>query len=204
MGAQGCLAAESVTVAVREARRGAVVAGCGGHAGENTCGDYAAYGIDRAEALIDELACHMRAAGEIDAAGKVRTADAGLEGSYVLEQKAKLVWMAGADAAYVVPSGQDWAHDALGDACVVPGVVYSDDEPFLEGEACVSGYFQADADGRWARVESGRAPLAGTSVAWRASLEEFPEVMAQLEECMGVSGYRHVAEQAALQALAGA
>lgn len=190
-----------MTAAVRDARRGVphagVEAGC-------ACGDARA-GDQRAAALVDELACHMRAAGEIDERGEVRVDDAGLEGSYVLEQKAKLVLLAGADAAYVVPSGQDWAHDALGQARVLAaGMVFSDGEPFLEGDACVSGYFQADADGRWARVERGRVAAGATGVAWRNALEEFPEVMAQLEECMGVSAWRHVAEQAALKSLAGA
>lgn len=179
----------SVTAAARDARRG-----CAG----------AQPASGGTEALLDELACHMRAAGEIDDAGEVHVDDAGLEGAYVLEQKAKLVWLAGSGAAYVVPSGQDWAHDALGEAQVVPGVVYSDGEPFLEGDACVDGYFQADADGRWAHVAAGRVDMACDAIAWRLSLEEFPEVMAELEACMSVSGYRHVAEQAALKSLVGA
>lgn len=183
MGASGC----SVTAAVRDARRGV------GHSGEAA----------RADALLDELAAHMRAAGELTASGEVRVDDGDLEGRLVLEQKAKLVLLAGVDAAYVVPSGQDWAHDALGDAAVVPGTVYGDGEPFLEGDACVSGYFQADADGRWARVRSGRCAVGARGIDWRASLEEFPEVVRQLEECMDVSAWRHVAEQAALKSLAG-
>lgn len=177
----------SVTAAVRDAHRGRAQA------------QIAADG--RADALLDELACHMRAAGEISADGSVRVDDACLEDAYVLEQKAKLVLLGGADAAYVVPSGQDWAHDALGETIVVPGMLYSDDEPFLQGDACVSGYFQADADGRWVHVDCGRVPASAAGVAWRADLEEFPEVMAQLDECMNVGAYRHVAEQAALKSL---
>ena len=184
MGAAGV----SVTAAVRDARRGRPLLADG----------------SRTEELLDELAGHMRDAGELTEAGEVRIDDAGLEEGLVLEQKAKLVLLAGADAAYVVPSGQDWAHDALGDAMICPGMLYSDGEPFSEGDACVTGYFQADADGRWARVESGRAGAGPTGIEWREGLEAFPEVVAQLEECMHVSAYRHVAEQAALKDLAGA
>ena len=184
MGAAGV----SVTAAVRDARRGRPLLADG----------------SRTEELLDELAGHMRDAGELTEAGEVRIDDAGLEEGLVLEQKAKLVLLAGADAAYVVPSGQDWAHDALGDAMICPGMLYSDGEPFTEGDACVTGYFQADADGRWARVESGRAAAGPTGIEWREGLEAFPEVVAQLEECMHVSAYRHVAEQAALKDLAGA
>ena len=184
MGAAGV----SVTAAVRDARRGRPLLADG----------------SRTEELLDELAGHMRDAGELTEAGEVRIDDAGLEEGLVLEQKAKLVLLAGADAAYVVPSGQDWAHDALGDAVICPGMLYSDGEPFSEGDACVTGYFQADADGRWARVESGRAAAGPTGIEWREGLEAFPEVVAQLEECMHVSAYRHVAEQAALKDLAGA
>ncbi len=184
MGAAGV----SVTAAVRDARRGRPLLADG----------------SRTEELLDELAGHMRDAGELTEAGEVRIDDAGLEEGLVLEQKAKLVLLAGADAAYVVPSGQDWAHDALGDAMICPGMLYSDGEPFSEGDACVTGYFQADADGRWARVESGRAAAGPTGIEWREGLEAFPEVVAQLEECMHVSAYRHVAEQAALKDLAGA
>lgn len=184
MGAAGV----SVTAAVRDARRGRPLRADG----------------SRTEELLDELAGHMRDAGELTDAGEVRVDDAGLEEGLVLEQKAKLVLLAGADAAYVVPSGQDWAHDALGDAMICPGMLYSDGEPFSEGDACVTGYFQADADGRWARVEAGRVAADAPGVQWRDGLEEFPEVVAQLEECMRASAYRHVAEQAALKDLAGA
>ena len=177
-----------MTAAVRDARRGRPLRVEDPRTGE----------------LLDELAGHMRDAGELTDAGEVRVDDAGLEEGLVLEQKAKLVLLAGVDAAYVVPSGQDWAHDALGDAMICPGMLYSDGEPFSEGDACVTGYFQADADGRWARVESGRAAAGASCVQWRDGLEEFPEVVAQLEECMRVSAYRHVAEQAALKDLAGA
>ena len=184
MGAAGV----SVTAAVRDARRGRPLLADG----------------SRTEELLDELAGHMRDAGELTEAGEVRIDDAGLEEGLVLEQKAKLVLLAGADAAYVVPSGQDWAHDALGDAVICPGMLFSDGEPFSEGDACVTGYFQADADGRWARVETGRVAAGAPGVQWRDGLEKFPEVVAQLEECMRVSAYRHVAEQAALKDLAGA
>lgn len=131
--------------------------------------------------LVDDLARHMREAGEIDGSGSVRVPDGGLEDELVFEQRAKLVLMEGVEGAYVVPSSQDWAHDALGDAAVVAGMVYSDGEAFLPGDACIDGYFQADFDGRWVRVVRGRACLAGPAIAWRDSLEEFPELVSELE-----------------------
>ena len=134
----------------------------------------------RVAGLVDDLARHMRAAGELSADGSVHVPDEGLTDAPVFEQRAKLVLMEGVEGAYVVPSGQDWAHDALGDAAVVPGMVYSDGEAFLPGEACIDGYFQADFDGRWVRVERGRACAEGRAIAWRASLEEFPELVAEL------------------------
>ncbi len=130
--------------------------------------------------LVDDLARHMLAEGELSADGSVHVPDDGLEDAPVFEQRAKLVLMEGVEGAYVVPSGQDWAHDALGDAAVVPGMVYSDGEAFLPGEACIDGYFQADFDGRWVRVVRGRACSAGRAIAWRSSLEEFPELVAEL------------------------
>lgn len=152
--------------------------------------------------LLNELANHMREAGELTEAGDVCMEDAALEDGYVLQQKAKLVLLAGADAAYIVPSGQDWAHDALGDSIVIPGTIYSDDQPFREGDASVTGYFQADADQRWARVESGCVPLTAQGIDWRSGLEDFPEIVSQFEQCMEISSYRHLAEQATLKNLA--
>lgn len=149
--------------------------------------------------LINELANHMREAGELTETGDVCIEDDALEDGYVLQQKVKLVLLSGADAAYVVPAGQDWAHDALGDAIVFPGMIYSDDQPFLEGDASVTGYFQADADQRWARVESGRVSLTVRGIDWRSGLEDFPEIVSQFEQCMEISSYRHLAEQATLK-----
>ena len=150
---------------------------CGGVRGTCACGEDVA---GRIAELVDDLARHMLAEGELSADGSVHVPDEGLTDAPVYEQRAKLVLMEGVEGAYVVPSGQDWAHDALGDAAVVPGMVYSDGEAFLPGEACIDGYFQADFDGRWVRVERGRACAEGRAIAWRASLEEFPELVAEL------------------------
>ncbi len=154
-------------------------------------------------ARIAELRSHMEEAGEpVDGEDAL---DA-LENGYVFEQKMKLVGMPGADALYAVPSDQDWAHDALGETTFVPGTLYVDGAPVCKGAAVVSGYFQADADGRWTRVTDGACPVdvaTGTAV-WVDGLEDFPEVMAQLVECMGSSAYRHAAEQAAMKNLVGA
>lgn len=162
----------------------------------------------RASSLVDELREHMAAEGEIDASGAAsgdaEGAMASLVCSLVLEQKAKLVHMSGAPIAYLVPSGQDWAHDALGDAEVVAGTFYGDGDPFLEGSADVTGYFEAD-DGGWSRIEKGHARACRHSgVDWRESLEEFPEVLAELQSAMDVPEYRRVAEQAAMKTLVGA
>lgn len=161
-----------------------------------------------AGSLVEELRAHMAAEGEIDeagaACGEAREALGSLACSLVLEQKAKLVHMRGSSEAYLVPSGQDWAHDALGDAEVVAGTFYGDGDPFLEGSADVTGYFEADRGG-WARVEFGRSRACKhAGVDWRSSLEEFPEVLSELQASMGVSEYRRVAEQAAMKALVGA
>lgn len=150
---------------------------CGGVRGVAACGEDTSARIAE---LVDDLARHMLAEGELSADGSVHVPDEGLTDAPVFEQRAKLVLMEGVEGAYVVPSGQDWAHDALGDAAVVPGMVYSDGEAFLPGEACIDGYFQADFDGRWVRVECGRACAEGRAIAWRASLEEFPELVAEL------------------------
>ncbi len=142
----------------------------------------------RIASLVEDLARHMLAEGELSADGSIHVPDDGLVDAPVFEQRAKLVLMEGVEGAYVVPSGQDWAHDALGEAAVVPGMVYSDGDAFLPGEACIDGYFQADFDGRWVRVERGRAAFAGRAIAWRESLEEFPELLAELssfEEAQG-------------------
>lgn len=103
-----------------------------------------------------------------------------------------------------MPSSQDWEHDTLGEAIVCPGTFHAESEPFQEGAVCVSGYFQADADGRWLRIDNGSAAvdISTGQAPWRENLEEFPEVVAQLEECMSVPDYRHAAEQATLKWIA--
>lgn len=152
---------------------------------------------------IAELRTHMKEEGEL---AERSLCDPCLDACLVWEQNMKLVRMPGAEALYAVPSEQDWAHDALGEIRCISGTLYADDEPFVEGAAAVSGYFQADDDGRWVRVDDGAAPFAAGSddVTWVACLEDFPEVVTQLEACMSVSAYRHVAEQAALKGLVGA
>lgn len=153
-----------------------------------------------AQARIEELRAHMEEAGEL---AEGAPGDGQLAVDVVFEQKMKLVRMPGADALYAVPSSQDWAHDALGETSSVSGTFYADGEPFPEGAAMLTGYFQADEDGRWVRVEDGavRFQSGSSEVAWVERLEDFPEVMAQLEACMAVSEYRHIAEQAALKNL---
>ena len=93
-------------------------------------------------------------------------------------------------------------HAALADKASVAGTLYASDELSPLGAAAVTGYFQADGDGRWARVAAGRAEVGEGDAGWRARLEDFPEVVAQFEECMRVSEYRHAAEQAAMKLLA--
>lgn len=161
-----------------------------------------AYEREATQARLAELRAHMEEAGELD---QVQDSS-DLDVSLVLEQKMKLVFMPGADTLYAVPSEQDWMHDALGETRCIPGTFYGDGEPFVAGSVAVTGYFQADKDGRWVRVVDGAVACAddSTQVAWRAGLEEFPEVMEELQACMNVSEYRHVAEQAAMKALVGA
>lgn len=179
----------------------------------SACGDDAACACaegaaGRIASLVEDLARHMLAEGELSADGSIHVPDDGLVDAPVFEQRAKLVLMEGVEGAYVVPSGQDWAHDALGEAAVVPGMVYSDGDAFLPGEACIDGYFQADFDGRWVRVERGRAASAGRAIAWRESLEEFPELLAELssfEEAQGAGeGFGTDAWRDCAAAIAGA
>lgn len=166
----------------------------GGVRGACACGGDTA---GRIAELVDDLARHMLAEGELSADGSVHVPDEGLTDAPVFEQRAKLVLMEGVEGAYVVPSGQDWAHDALGDTAVVPGMVYSDGEAFLPGEACIDGYFQADFDGRWVRVERGRAHAEGRAIAWRASLEEFPELIADLSRYAEEAGAGDIVREGA-------
>ncbi len=156
--------------------------------------DVAADALER----IEELRRYMEEEGEPVA--DAVAADA-LGGQLVLEQRMRLVECP-ESAWYAVPSDEDWMHDALADEASVGGTLYALDEPFPLGAAAVTGYFQADGDGRWARVAAGRAEVGEGDAGWRARLEEFPEVVAQFEECMRVSAYRHAAEQAAMRLLA--
>ncbi len=153
-----------------------------------------------AQARIEELRTHMEEAGE---PAEGAPDDERLGASLVFEQKMKLVRMPGADALYAVPSSQDWAHDALGETSSVSGTFYVEGDPFPEGAAMLTGYFQADEDGRWVRVADGAAAFApgADEAEWRERLEDFPEVMSQLSACMETSEYRHLAEQAALKSI---
>ena len=147
---------------------------------------------------IEELRRRMEEEGEpvADAA-----AAGSLGGELVFEQRMRLVECSGS-AWYAVPADEDWMHDALADEASVAGTLYASDEPFPLGAAAVTGYFQADGDGQWARVAAGRAEVGEGDAGWRARLEDFPEVVAQFEECMRVSEYRHAAEQAVMKLLA--
>ncbi|OUO88040.1 hypothetical protein B5F40_12915 [Gordonibacter sp. An230] len=149
-------------------------------------------------ARIEELRRRMEEEGEpvADAA-----AAGSLAGELVLEQRMRLVGRSGS-ALYAVPVDEDWMHDALSDEESVTGTLYASDEPFPVGAAAVTGYFQADGDGLWARVAAGRAEEGADGVEWKEGLEEFPEVVSQFMECMAVPEYRHAAERAALQRLA--
>lgn len=156
------------------------------------------------DSRIEELRQHMHEAGElIDGAQGEEFAEPApvLDGEFVLEQKMKLAGRDGSTDLFVVPSDEDWMHDYLGTSSSVAGTFYSADEPFLSGSASVTGYFQADDDERWVRIDKGKAEMNGSEVAWVNSLEDFPEVVAQLDEAMKVSEYRHVAEQAAMKSM---
>lgn len=157
------------------------------------------------EARIEELRAHMEAEGElgVDASDVVAETQATLDGTYVLEQKMKLTGKPGATTMFVVPSAQDWVHDALDEVRIVAGTLYADDEPFLEGSAVCTGYFQADDTQRWVRITDGAAAVNASTgdVTWVDDLAEFPEIVAQYEECMGASEYRYVVEQAAMKQL---
>lgn len=154
---------------------------------------------------IEELTLHMQQEGElVEGSRGLEFAEPApaLAGDLVLEQHMKLVCQPGSPELFAVPSDEDWMHDSLGEVHEVPGVLYADDEPFLAGSATATGYFQADDDGRWARVRNGRAQRTEHGGAdWKDSLEDFPEVMEQLAQCMDVPEYRHVAEQAAMKRL---
>lgn len=159
---------------------------------------------DEARARIEELRAHASEEGE---RGDSADVAAELDGALVFEQRMALVRMPAADGLFAVPSGQDWVHDALDEGAeAIEGVLYASGEPFRPGEAAVDGYFQADADGRWVCVRSGVAACAPGSreVAWADELEDFPEVMEELERCMAVPEYRRVAEQAAMKFAVGA
>lgn len=160
------------------------------------------FSSETTQKCLAELKAHMQEAGELEQSFDLPELDISL----VLEQKMKLVAMPGSGELYAVSSGEDWMHDAMGETRAIPGTFYSDGEPFVAGSAAVTGYFQADADGRWVRIVDGAAShdAEAGEIAWRSRLEDFPEVVAELEACMSVSAYRHVAEQAAMKQLVGA
>lgn len=156
------------------------------------------------DARIEELRQHMHEAGELvdgEAGEEFAEPAPVLDGEMVLEQKMKLAGRDGSTELFAVPSDEDWMHDYLGTSKAIAGTFYSADEPFLAGSASVTGYFQADDDERWVRVNKGKAEMNGNEVAWVNCLECFPEVVAELDEAMKVSEYRHVAEQASMKAM---
>lgn len=115
--------------------------------------------------------------------------------------KAKLTHKPGDATMWVVTSNQDWEHDAIDDVLIIPGTIYADAEPFLPDSIILNGYFQADEDGRWVRVDNGCVPWSepNQESPWKDSLDEFPEVISQLNEAMKIPEYQHLAEKAAMQ-----
>lgn len=121
----------------------------------------------------------------------------------IWSMKVELVGKPGASHLWAVPSGQDWLHDALDEARIVPGTIYADDEPFLPSSIELTGYFQADADGRWLRIEKGCAPMdpASGEAGWKDALEDFDAVAAELADAMQSPEYRRMAQKAVIEQL---
>ena len=116
------------------------------------------------------------------------------------ELKAKLTYKPGDSTMWIVASNQDWTHDALDDVEIIPGTIYADDAPFLPDSMALTGYFQAD-NGKWVHVDNGRVRVDGKngSADWRAKLDDFSEVVEQLNAAMETPRFRHMAEKAAMQ-----
>jgi hypothetical protein len=142
---------------------------------------------------IDELRTYMEKEGEDDAAGQE-------EPEGVMSLHVKLTHKQGDAFMWAIPSEQDWLHDALDDFRIVAGVVYAEDEPLLPGSIEIDGYFQADEDGRWVHVSAGRVEVDPETqdACWKNDLNEFPEVVAQLNRALEVPEYRHAVEKAAI------
>ncbi len=118
----------------------------------------------------------------------------------VYELKAKLTRKPGDDVMWIVASTQDWTHDALDDVEIIPGTIYADDAPFLPDSMALTGYFQADG-GKWVHVDNGRVNIDRTlhDADWRDKLDDFSEVVEQLNAAMETPHFRHMAEKAAMQ-----
>ncbi len=146
---------------------------------------------------IEELRKHAIEEGEnLDAEVKL---DSEPQASWSL--KAKLTHKPGDASMWIVTSNQDWEHDAIDDVLIIPGTIYASDEPFLPDSIILNGYFQADEDGRWVRVTNGCVPWSedDANSAWKNALDEFPEVVDELNEAMAIPEYQHMAEKAAMQ-----
>ncbi len=121
--------------------------------------------------------------------------------SLVYEARMKLVGTRDSEILWLIPSDEDWEHDALDDVIVIPGVLYAEDEPFDSHDMTANGYFQDDESNRWIHVDHGcvAVNLSTGTPSWSDDLTEFPEVVDQFEMCMEDSGYRHLAEKAAME-----
>jgi hypothetical protein len=139
---------------------------------------------------VSELAAHMEAEGE--SLYKVEDSMAGM----MFEKRAKLVQKKGSDELMLVTNEEDWIHDALDEMHIFYGVVYAEDEPFAADTTAIDGYFQDDETGRWIHLAAGNARDDGQ--AWKKRLEDFPEVVEQLERCMQIPEYQHLVEKATM------
>lgn len=112
------------------------------------------------------------------------------------EKRARLAMQPNSGQLVLVSATEDWMHDALGEAILYHGSVYAEDAPFSPEATAIDGYFQDDASGKWIHLSRGLA--YDTPEAWRDTLEEFPEVVKQYEDCLEVSEYRHLIEKATM------
>lgn len=146
------------------------------------------------DSAVAEIAEHMKAEGE--SLYKVEDSMAGL----MFEKPVKLIQKKGSPDITLVTVEEDWIHDALDEMQIFYGMVYAEDEPFAADTTSIDGYFQDEETGRWIHLKAGNATDSGS--AWKGSLEEFPEVMQQYEECMDIPEYQHLAEKATMLNLA--
>lgn len=149
---------------------------------------------ERINSAVAEIAEHMKAEGE--SLYKVEDSMAGL----MFEKPAKLIQKKGSADITLVTVEEDWIHDALDEMQIFYGMVYAEDEPFAADTTSIDGYFQDEETNRWIHLKAGNATDDGQ--AWKASLEDFPEVMQQYEACMEIPEYQHLAEKATMLNLA--